>query len=68
MNCACRRIDINDVTTDFSLKYLKVLSVVDISSREYENWRKLSPFYQNVSKEGIIQIFSLLQRQNRNFN
>lgn len=45
---------LNDVSTDFSLKYLKVLSVVDISFQEYENWRSLSPFYKNVSKEGII--------------
>lgn len=45
---------LNDVSTDFSLKYLKVLSVVDISYQEYENWRNLSPFYRNVSKEGII--------------
>lgn len=45
---------LNDVSTDFSLKYLKVLSVVDISYQEYVNWRNLSPFYQNVSKEGII--------------
>lgn len=45
---------LNDVSTDFSLKYLKVLSVVDISYQEYEKWRNLSPFYRNVSKEGII--------------
>lgn len=45
---------LNDVSTEFSLKYLKVLSVVDISYQEYEKWRNLSPFYRNVSKEGII--------------
>ncbi len=45
---------LNDVSTDFSLKYLKVLSVVDISYQEYENWRNISPFYRNVSKEGIV--------------
>lgn len=45
---------LNDISTDFSLKYLKVLSVVDISFQEYENWRSLSPFFRNVSKEGII--------------
>ena len=44
----------NDASTDFSLKYLKVLSVVDITYQEYEKWRKLSSFYRNVSKEGII--------------
>lgn len=45
---------LSDVSTDFSLKYLKVLSVVDISFQEYEDWRNLSPFYKNVSEEGII--------------
>ncbi len=45
---------LSDVSTDFSLKYLKVLSVVDISYQEYEDWRDLSPFYKHVSEEGII--------------
>lgn len=45
---------LNDVSTDLSLKYLKVLSVVDISYQEYEDWRNLSPFYRNVSEEGVI--------------
>ncbi len=45
---------LSDVSTDFSLKYLKVLSVVDISYQEYEDWRDFSPFYKNVSEEGII--------------
>lgn len=45
---------LSDVSTDFSLKYLKVLSVVDVSYQEYQDWRTLSPFYKNVSEEGII--------------
>lgn len=45
---------LNDVSTNFSLKYLKVLSIVDISYQEYVNWNNFSPFYRNVSKEGII--------------
>lgn len=45
---------LNDVSTDFSLKYLKVLSIVDISYQEYVNWKELSPFYRNVSKEGVV--------------
>lgn len=45
---------LSDVSTDFSLKYLKVLSVVDISYQEYEDWRNLSPFYKNVAAEGVI--------------
>lgn len=45
---------LSDVSTDFSLKYLKVLSVVDISYQKYEDWKTLSPFYKNVLKEGVI--------------
>ena len=55
-NDELRRYDdkLSDVSTDFSLKYLKVLSVIDISYQEYEEWRSLSPFYKNVSEEGVI--------------
>lgn len=55
-NDELRRYDdkLSDVSTDFSLKYLKVLSVLDISYQEYEEWRSLSPFYKNVSEEGVI--------------
>lgn len=45
---------LSDVSTDFSLKYLKVLSVIDISYQEYQDWKNLSPFYKNVSEEGVI--------------
>lgn len=45
---------LSDISTDFSLKYLRVLSVIDISYQEYEEWRNLSPFYKNVSEEGVI--------------
>lgn len=45
---------LSDISTDFSLKYLKVLSVVDISYQEYEEWKNSSPFYKNVSEEGIV--------------
>lgn len=45
---------LSEISTDFSLKYLKVLSVIDVSYREYEDWRDLSPFYRNVAEEGVI--------------
>lgn len=45
---------LNDISTDFSLKYLKVLSIVDISYQEYADWKYISPFYKNVSEEGVI--------------
>lgn len=45
---------LSDVSTDFSLKYLKVLSVVDVSYQEYIDWMNISPFYKNVSAEGVV--------------
>ncbi len=45
---------LSDVSTDISLKYLKVFSIIDISYQEYEKWKQILPFYRNVSKEGIV--------------
>ncbi len=45
---------LGDVSTDVSMKYLKVLSIVDVSYQEYMDWQKISPFYRNVSEEGVI--------------
>lgn len=45
---------LSDVATDISLKYLKVFSIIDVSYQEYEKWKKISPFYRNVSEEGVI--------------
>lgn len=42
-----------DISTDFALEYFKVFSIVDVSYSEYEEWKTVSPFYQNVEKEGI---------------
>ena len=43
-----------DVSTDISLKYLKVFSIIDISYLEYQKWKQISPFYRNVSEEGVV--------------
>lgn len=45
---------LGDVSTDISLKYLKVLSIIDISYQEYQEWKQISPFYKNVSDEGVV--------------
>lgn len=45
---------LSDVSTDILLKYLKVLLVVDVSYQEYLDWMHISPFYKNVSEEGVI--------------
>jgi predicted nucleotidyltransferase len=43
-----------DVSTDISLKYLKVFSIIDISYQEYQDWLHTSPFYKNISEEGVV--------------
>ena len=45
---------LSDVSTDISIKYFRVLSIIDISYQEYMRWVNTSPFYRNVSKEGVI--------------
>jgi predicted nucleotidyltransferase len=43
-----------DVSTDISLKYLKVFSIIDISYQEYQDWMQTSPFYKSISQEGVV--------------
>ena len=45
---------LSDVSTDMSLKYLKVFSITDISYQEYLQWKQILPFYRNVSEEGVV--------------
>lgn len=45
---------LSDVSTDISIKYFKVFSIIDISYQEYVAWMKISPFYRNISEEGVI--------------
>ena len=45
---------ISDLIVDMNLKYDKIFSVIDIDQQSYLKWRKVSPFYQNVDREGIV--------------
>lgn len=45
---------LGDVSTEISLKYLKVFSIIDVSYQEYLKWKQISPFYRNVSEEGVV--------------
>ena len=45
---------LSDLIVDLNLKYDKVFSVVDIDHETYLKWRSVTPFYQNVDREGII--------------
>ncbi len=45
---------LSDLIVDMNLKYDRVFSVVDIDQQTYLKWRGVSPFYQNVDREGIV--------------
>lgn len=45
---------LSDLVVDMNLKYNKVFSVIDIDQRTYLKWKNVTPFYQNVDREGIV--------------
>ena len=36
------------------MKYVKVFSIIDVKYQEYQDWKTISPFYQNVDREGVV--------------
>ena len=42
-----------DLTVDLELEYNKVLSVIMIDYDNFIGWEDVSPFYENVKKDGI---------------
>ena len=45
---------LSDFIVDMNLKYDKVFSVIDIDYDMFLKWKGVTPFYQNVTKEGIV--------------
>lgn len=45
---------LSDFVVDMNLKYDKVFSVIDIEYDNFRKWQGVTPFYQNVTKEGIV--------------
>lgn len=45
---------LSGLIVDLNLKYDKIFSVIDIDQQTYLKWRSVSPFYQNVDREGIV--------------
>ena len=39
---------------DLDLRYDQVLSVVDIESSKFMEWKDVIPFYKNVQNEGVV--------------
>ncbi len=42
-----------DCVAAYELECDKVLSVIDIQSGQYDNWKTSLPFYMNIDREGI---------------
>ena len=45
---------LSEMIMDLNLKYNKVFSVIDIDDATYRKWKGVTPFYQNVDREGIV--------------
>ena len=45
---------LSDIVVEMNLKYDKVFSVIDIDDELYRKWRNVTPFYQNVDREGVV--------------
>lgn len=45
---------LSELVVNLNLKYDKVFSVIDIDYSVFQKWEKVTPFYKNVNKEGII--------------
>lgn len=49
-----KREELDDFLDEMDLKYDKLFSAVDINENKFETWKEIIPFYQNVSREGIV--------------
>ncbi len=45
---------LSGLIAELDLKYDKVFSIVDIHQETYTKWLEVTPFYQNVEREGIV--------------
>ncbi len=45
---------LSDVSTDISIKYMRVFSIIDVCYQEYLNWKHVLPYYRNISEKGVI--------------
>lgn len=45
---------LSDFIVEMNLKYDKVFSVIDIEMDRFTAWKMVVPFYQSVSREGVI--------------
>lgn len=50
-----------DFVVDLELKYNKVISVLLIYNKQFNEWGNIAPFFQNIKRrEGIMEIYILI--------
>lgn len=49
-----RGTNTDESDVDMNLEYDKVFSVIDIDYAMFCKWEKVTPFYQNMNREGIV--------------
>lgn len=45
---------LSEFIVDMNLKYDRVFSVIDIDYDNFRKWENVTPFYQNMAREGIV--------------
>ena len=45
---------LSDFIVDMNLKYDTVFSVIDIDFDSFKKWESVTPFYKNMTREGIV--------------
>lgn len=45
---------LSEFIVDMNLEYDEVFSVIDIDYAMFCKWEKATPFYQNMSREGVV--------------
>lgn len=45
---------LNEIISEISYKYMKVISLIDLSYEKFISWCNVLPFYKNILNEGVI--------------
>lgn len=45
---------LSEFIVDMNLEYDKVFSVIDIDYAVFRKWERVTPFYQNMNREGVV--------------
>lgn len=46
--------ELNEIISDIGYRYVRVLSLIDMSYEKFNKWVDVVPFYKNVRNEGIV--------------